>query len=259
MYFLIFINYVRMYSFLLQKKFHFISFHCFIFFFMGINVPTVGKQADNYLLIPKIHNLIFDGMPDEPEWSFSTRTTTSGSIALKTSFESLTQDFKLSDNAFVPVGNYSFYRLAASYRMPLEKLFNVGATLEGGTFYDGTRFSLLFKSVWYVSKHLELSAEYLYERVRFDERNQKFDAHIARIRIGTAINNKISTNGLVQFNSTLELVSANIRFRYNFREGNDLWIVYNEGLNTSLNHYTPELPLSDTRTVLIKYTHTIHL
>jgi hypothetical protein len=194
-----------------------------------------------------------------PEWSFSTRTTSAGSVLVKGSYESLKEDFYLSDSAYVPVGDYSFYRMAASYRMPYEKLFNVGGTVEAGTFYDGTRFSFSFNPAWYVSKHLELTAEYLYERVRFNERNQQFDAHITRLRIGTAINNKISTNALIQYNSTLDLVSANVRFRYNFREGNDLWIVYNEGLNTTPYRYTPELPLSDTRTVLIKYTHTFHL
>jgi hypothetical protein len=194
-----------------------------------------------------------------PVWSFSTRNTSAGSIEAKVSYESLTENFKFSEEAYVPVGDYTFYRVSASYRMPYERLFNVGGTIEGGTFYDGTRFSFLFDPAWYVSKHLELSAEYLYERVRFDERNQKFDAHITRLRIGTAINNKISTNGLIQYNSTLDLVSANIRFRYNFREGNDLWIVYNEGLNTTPYRHSPELPVSDTRTVLIKYTHTFHL
>jgi hypothetical protein len=143
--------------------------------------------------------------------------------------------------------------------MPREKLFYVGSGIEGGTFFDGTRFTFSFRPGWYVSKHLELSAEYLYERVRFEERNQALDAHITRLRIGTAANNKLSTNALIQYNSTLDLISANVRFRYNFREGNDLWIVYNEGLNTTFDRFTPELPVSDSRTFIVKYTHTFHL
>jgi len=194
-----------------------------------------------------------------PEWSFSTRNTASGMIELKSSYESLQQDFYLSDSVYVPTGDYSFYRVGASYQMPREKLFYVGSGIEGGTFFDGTRFTFSFRPGWYVSKHFELSAEYLYERVRFEERNQALDAHITRLRIGTAANNKLSINALIQYNSTLDLVSANVRFRYNFREGNDLWIVYNEGLNTVPYRYTPELPVSDSRTFIVKYTHTFHL
>jgi hypothetical protein len=54
-------------------------------------------------------------------------------------------------------------------------------------------------------------------------------------------------------------VSANVRFRYNFREGNDLWIVYNEGMNTDRHRLTPTLPFTDSRTILVKYTYTFHL
>ncbi len=194
-----------------------------------------------------------------PGWSFSSRSTASGLIEAKVSYEDLERDFVLSEDAIVPDDDYTFYRLSASYRMPYERILSTGIKVEGGTFYDGWRMSFLLSPSWYVSKHLELSAEYLYERIRFDERCQEFDAHITRMRIGTAVNNKLSTNALIQYNSTLDLLTANIRFRYNFREGNDLWIVYNEGLNTTPYQTVPELPVSDTRAVLLKYTYTFRL
>ena len=84
-------------------------------------------------------------------------------------------------------------------------------------------------------------------------------AHLARLRIGTALNTKVSTNAFIQFNSATNTVSANVRFRYNFREGNDLWIVYNEGINTDRHRIMPTLPLTDTRTILLKYTYTFQL
>ena len=52
-------------------------------------------------------------------------------------------------------------------------------------------------------------------------------------------------------------MAANVRFRYNFREGNDLWIVYNEGLNTERDRATPVLPVTSARTALVKYTYTL--
>ncbi|MEE9464190.1 MAG: hypothetical protein V3W14_01280 [Candidatus Neomarinimicrobiota bacterium] len=54
-------------------------------------------------------------------------------------------------------------------------------------------------------------------------------------------------------------MSANVRFRYNFREGNDLWIVYDEGMNTNRHRLTPMLPFTNIRTILVKYTYTFHL
>ncbi|MDX1617934.1 MAG: DUF5916 domain-containing protein [Balneolaceae bacterium] len=191
-----------------------------------------------------------------PEWNYNTRGSASGTIEFKISYEDLAEVFELSDNAFVPIENYTFYRVGASYRMATERLLRTGLRVEAGSFYDGTRYSAVLSPSWYVSKHLELSSEYQYERIRFEERNQQFDAHILRVRIGTALDNKLSANSLIQYNNTLDLLSANVRFRYNFREGQDLWIVYNEGLNTSPYKTDPHLPVSDSRTILIKFTYT---
>ncbi len=45
-----------------------------------------------------------------------------------------------------------------------------------------------------------------------------------------------------------------MRLRYNFRGGNDLWIVYNEGIHAE--RWDPRLPRTDNRTVMVKYTYT---
>jgi hypothetical protein len=191
-----------------------------------------------------------------PAWNFSSRTTSSGGIDVKMVYENIPKDFYLSPDAWIPVGSYRFYQAAVNYNMRYERLLRTGILLEGGTFYDGWKLTLGLTPTWYVSKHLEFTAEYFYNRVRFDERGQQFNAHITRLRIGTALNTKLSTNAFIQYNSTIAQVSANIRFRYNFREGNDLWIVFNDGLNTDRYRLTPELPLNDNWALLIKYTYT---
>jgi hypothetical protein len=132
----------------------------------------------------------------------------------------------------------------------------VNPRVEAGTFYDGWQATAELSPIWYVSPHLELWGLYQFTRIRFPARDQLFDAHLSRLRIGTALNTKVSTNAFVQFNSTTHTVSANVRFRYNFREGNDFWIVYNEGMNTDRYRLTPTLPFTDARTVLVKYTYT---
>jgi hypothetical protein len=47
-----------------------------------------------------------------------------------------------------------------------------------------------------------------------------------------------------------------VRFRYSVREGHDLWIVYNADVNTDRYRQAPTLPLTNTGTVLVKYTYT---
>ena len=113
--------------------------------------------------------------------------------------------------------------------------------------------------VWHISRFFELSGDYSINIIRFPERDQDFEAHIARLRIQGALNTKVSVNAFLQYSNVADLISANVRFRYNFREGNNLWIVYNHGLNTDRCRYDPGLLLTNDRTVLLKYTHTFAL
>ena len=97
---------------------------------------------------------------------------------------------------------------------------------------------------------------YQYQTADFPDSNQEFQVHLARLRAEVGFNTKASIAAFVQYNSADDVFSANVRFRYNFREGQDLWIVYNEGVNTDRFSYDPVPPETDFRTVLVKYTHT---
>ena len=194
-----------------------------------------------------------------PEWEFAAKSGAGGTAEAKLVFEDLLTPFVLSPEAVVPPGSYTFWRAGASYHLSHTRLFQVNPRIETGTFYDGWQTTAELTPIWYVSPHLELSGFYQLTLVGFPNRDQHFVAHLARLRIGTALNTKLSTNAFIQFNSTTHTVSANVRFRYNFREGNDLWIVYNEGVNTDRQRVTPPLPYTDTRTALVKYTYTFHL
>ncbi len=194
-----------------------------------------------------------------PEWDFAAKSGAGGSLEAKVLFEELPIPFALSEEAVVPAGSYTFFRVGASYHVSHTRLFQLRPRVEAGTFFDGWQATAEVSPIWYVSPHLELAGSYRFNRIRFPDRDQRFDAHLARLRIGTALNTKVSTNAFIQFNSATNTVSANVRFRYNFREGNDLWIVYNEGMNTDRHRLTPTLPFTDTRTILVKYTYTFHL
>ncbi len=191
-----------------------------------------------------------------PEWTFSRRNLDGGGVGVKWVYENLLEPFKLSDEVSIPVGIYEFYRVNGSYRVAGDNTLSAGLELETGPFYDGWLNSIAFTPRWYLSKHFQFNLEYVYSDASFEDRDEVFQFHITRFRIGTAVNRKISTNALVQYNSSIDLFSANIRFRYNFREGQDLWVVLNTGMNTNRSGYTPELPAVDSQSVLIKYLHT---
>jgi hypothetical protein len=97
------------------------------------------------------------------------------------------------------------------------------------------------------------------DRVEFSERDQSFTTHLARLRTQVMVSTTISPVGFVQYTSAQNSVIANLRLRYNPREGNDLYVVWNEVLVTDRTSFTPVRPLSQERTLLIKYSHTFQL
>ena len=190
------------------------------------------------------------------EWSFSRRNLDNGSFFVKKVYENILDDFSLAGNVIIPPGTYDFYRLSGTYTMAVDRTVRTGLIVETGPFYDGWLHTLTLTPSWYQSRYFQLNLEYAYTYGEFDERDDLLNFHIARLRIGTALNRKLSTNALVQYNGAQDLFSANIRFRYNWREGQDLWVVFNSGLNTDRFGVTPALPATDNRSVLLKYVHT---
>lgn len=109
---------------------------------------------------------------------------------------------------------------------------------------------------WVVSPRVQLEGYYGLAHIRFPERDQTFNGHVARLKLSASLDTRISGAAFVQYNSAIDAVITNARLRYNPREGNDLYLVYNEGLNTNRGREDPFLPLTSSRTVMVKYTYT---
>ena len=190
------------------------------------------------------------------QWVVEWKSGATASFATEFFYEDLLEPLLLPENSFVPVGEYNFIQLRASYGMPLSNLFRVNTGLGYGGFFDGKNYEISVSPTWNFNRFLELSGSYQLNYIRFMNRSRAFATHIFQFQLNTTFNTQISIRPFIQFNSTEDLITSNIRFRYNFREGNDLWIVYNESLNSRIGHRSPKLPVSNGRTILVKYKHT---
>ena len=171
--------------------------------------------------------------------------------------EDLQRTLSFPEGTAVPAGRYTFYTAGLRHGPPEGQLLRTEATTTLGTFFDGWRWQAEVSPTWNLSRHLELGGTYQANVVRFPDRNERFVAHVARGRVRLAFNKKVSTNAFVQYNSAASLTTADVRFRYNFGQGNDLWIVYNERLNFDRTRVVPTLPWTEARSLLVKYTYTM--
>ncbi len=190
------------------------------------------------------------------EWLFSRRNQDNGGLKFTKAYENLTADFGLAQGVTIPAGQYNFARVNMRYTQAIDRRMRTGVELETGSFYDGWLNSFSLSPGWYVSRYFQVNLQYVYNYGEFKERDQLLNFHIARLRIGTALDRKLSLNGLFQYNGAQDLFSLNARLRYNFREGQDLWIVFNSGYNMERDRLVPTLPSVESRSILVKYIHT---
>ena len=190
-----------------------------------------------------------------PGWEFSTKSGFNGQLSLKTYYESLSEPFDLSDECDVPTGTYSFYGLESYLMTPMGRTLSGMLMLRAGSFYDGWRITAGLRPNWSLTPNLILSGMYEYNRIEFPGRDREFIAHLIQARLSATPSTHFSILTFVQFNSADNVVVGNVRFRYNPREGIDLYLVYNEVLNSDRFGEIPVPPLSSGRAVLLKYSY----
>jgi hypothetical protein len=69
-----------------------------------------------------------------------------------------------------------------AFSSPPGNPFYAALTLDVGSFYNGSRFSIGMNPSWSVLSDLELSMDHEFNRMVFLDRSQELTTHIARIR-----------------------------------------------------------------------------
>jgi hypothetical protein len=194
-----------------------------------------------------------------PEWTLDMKNGRRWVASTTLREERVTRAFGFA-GASIPVGDYRWAEGRLAYSHPGGALLRGTLSAEGGRFYDGHRIGFAAAPIWSASRHLELSGIYQGSRITFAERpagEEQVLVQVARVRARVMFSGAFSTAFFVQYTSAADLVTMNARLRYNRREGQDLYLVFNDGLNTERAAFEPGLPLSAGRTLLLKYSHAV--
>ncbi len=167
--------------------------------------------------------------------------------------ETVLAPLSLSETIVVPPGEYD----ATSARAKVTTGTRGALSLTGegivGGFYGGRRTSGTVVASWHPTPPLTLTGEYQHERL--DIADQAATLRVLRGRAAVTWSGRLSTSVVVQHSTAAHLTSINARARMNFREGNDLWLVYTHGLNSARSRVSPALPETQARVVSLKYTY----
>ncbi|MFY0684923.1 MAG: carbohydrate binding family 9 domain-containing protein [Balneola sp.] len=199
------------------------------------------------------------------EWQtdFKTLGTIEAEAKLNQEYLLPNEDFDLVGKIYIPVDDYDFFEGKISYRSPNSKRIRTNFGIEYGDFFDGKRTQFVFEPKIIANIHFEIGGKYQITKLNFPNAPgrdvEDFTAHLAQLKAQYALNKKLSTSAFIQYGNIAELAGVNVRFRYNFSEGRDFWIVFNEQSYTMRDQRDiglPRLPTLQSGSILIKYNHT---
>jgi len=170
-------------------------------------------------------------------------------VGVTDNYEYLKEPFQIAPNIEVPVGAYSFVNKRIVYAAANQRAVSGGLTFDRGGFFGGTRTSLgYFNGRAVLSSRLSLEPSISFNWI--DLPQGEFRTRIVALRSTYALTPRMFTAGIVQYSSNVETLSTNIRFRWEYQPGSELFLVYTDERNT----LAPRFPTLENRAFVVKVT-----
>ena len=188
----------------------------------------------------------------EASGRFETEFTSSDlfSIQYLDSFERLIRPFGIATGVTIPPGTYDFHNTRIGYIGGQQRRYSGEVVYEFGTFYSGERQSLALNSARVqVTPQVSLEPSFSINWVDLPEGS--FVAKVARTRATYTITPRMFVSGIVQYNTAGTSLGSNVRFRWEYRPGSELFVVYTDDYNTE--ELRPDVTSLRNRALVIKF------
>ncbi len=156
-------------------------------------------------------------------------------VSYERSFEYLFSDFEISDGVILPVGGYEFDRLSARYRLGPQRKISGWIRGEMGGFFGGTRTELGYFGRVEVTPQFTVEPNISQNWVNLPEGD--FITTLLRVRSTYALSARSFVGALVQYNTSNDSLSMNIRYRWEYKPGSDIFVVYTDGRDTTTDGF----------------------
>ena len=147
----------------------------------------------------------------------------------------------------IPAGGYDFATARVGYTFGQQRRASGSASLESGEFYNGDKTTLTV-SQGRVNLSPQLSIEPTYVGNWVTLPDSRSTTHLAGTRATYTMTPMMFVSALVQYNTGVHAVSANVRLRWEYRPGSELFVVVNEQRDTQ----TATFPDLVNRAVIVK-------
>ena len=172
------------------------------------------------------------------------------SMAYTDNYERLARPFVIATGVTLPVGSYDFYTTRIGYIGGQQRPISGEVVLETGTFYNGDRITISVNTAR-VQVTPQVSLEPSFSINWVDLVQGSFTAKVARTRATYTLTPRMFVSGIVQYNSAGTSFGSNVRFRWEYRPGSELFIVYTDDYNTE--ELRPDVTSLRNRALVIKF------
>ena len=183
--------------------------------------------------------------------SFNTEFENSDQFNLdvQDNYELLENPFQITPDVAIPIGGYGFSDYYVSYGLGTQRLISGTISLQRGDFFNGD-----ITAVGYRRGRVEITRQFSISPGisinNIDLPQGRFTTKLVTSRFTYTLTPRMFFSGLLQYNSSTNALSSNLRLRWEYQPGSELFVVYNDVRDTELR----STPLLQNRAFIIKFT-----
>ena len=170
-------------------------------------------------------------------------------VDLLRNYELLLEPFDITPEVSIDPGAYHFNDVFLSYFMGQQRPFSGSVFLQKGRFYGGDITAFGYRQ-GRIEVTPQLSLEPTVAINRIDIPEGRFNVALATTRVTHTFTPRMFLSGLVQYNSISMQLGTNVRFRWEYQPGSELFLVYNDQRDTMLRR----APMLESRSIVVKLT-----
>ena len=161
-------------------------------------------------------------------------------VTFTDSYEFLKQPFPIARGVTIPVGGYGFQDTQVSYTLGAQRLLAGRVSLQKGSFFRGNKTTVGFsRGRLELTPQFSLEPSVSYNRIDLPE--GRFTTNLVTTRATYTVTPLMFVSALLQYNSSSDSLSTNVRLRWEYQPGSELFVVYNEQRDTLAPTRLPEI------------------
>ena len=146
-------------------------------------------------------------------------------------YELLREPFSPAKDVTLPIGGYDFTEYSLTYLLGQQHRANGQVAVRRGGYFNGDITSVDFTSGYVeLTRHLSIEPTVSFNWIDLPQGSFRTDLTVARVNY--TFTPRMFFAGLVQYNSSTDTVGANLRFRWEYSPGSELFVVYTEDRDT---------------------------